>query len=159
MNALLWIAILTAARGCGVVAGVFFAFSSFVMPALRQMAPGQGLVAMQSINVSAITPAFMSLLFGTAVVCLLLLVLEILSPAGERSGLVIGASALYVLGSIGVTIVRNVPLNNKLAALDPESRDAAAFWATYVNAWTVWNHLRGTAALLAAGMFTVALYV
>jgi uncharacterized membrane protein len=148
---------LVAALGCGAVAGVFFAFSSFVMPALRQVDPKQGIVAMQSINVSAITPAFMSLLFGTAAACVVLLGLELAGSGGERSGLAIGASVLYILGTIGVTIVRNVPLNNELAALDPESQSVVPFWATYVSKWTAWNHLRALSALLAAGMFMIAL--
>jgi uncharacterized membrane protein len=159
MNVLLSVGTLVAALGCGVVAGVFFAFSSFVIPALRRVSPAQGIVAMQSINVSAVTPAFMSLLFGTALVCLILVVLAMVAFTGELSGLVVGASTLYVFGAIGVTIVRNVPLNNKLAALNPDSPDAEAFWTTYVTAWTAWNHLRAAAALSASGMLIVALYV
>jgi uncharacterized membrane protein len=158
MNAVHSVALLIAVVGCGMVAGVFFAFSSFVMPALRQVRPGQGMVAMQSINVSAVTPAFMSLLFGTAAVCLVLVVLEVAAFAGGSSRLVPGASALYLLGVIGVTIVRNVPLNNELAGLEPESPDGSAFWANYLNDWTAWNHLRAVAALLAAGMFMLALH-
>ena len=47
--------------------GVFFAFSTFVMRALRDLEPRQGLIAMQSINRAAPNPLFMTLLFGTAV--------------------------------------------------------------------------------------------
>jgi uncharacterized membrane protein len=158
MNVVHSVAMLMAAVGCGMVAGVFFAFSSFVMPALRQVRPGQGMAAMQSINVSAVAPVFMFLLFGTAAVCLVLGVLEVTSSTGESSRLVPGASALYLLGVIGVTIVRNVPMNNKLAALDPESSDGTAFWTNYLSDWTAWNHLRAVAALFSAGMFIVALH-
>jgi hypothetical protein len=46
--------------------GVFFAFSSFVMKALARLQPAQGTVAMQSINLMAVTPAFMAgLSFGS----------------------------------------------------------------------------------------------
>jgi uncharacterized membrane protein len=38
-----------AAVGCGAVGGVFFAFSGFVMPALRRLPAAQGVAAMQSI--------------------------------------------------------------------------------------------------------------
>jgi len=57
-----------AALSSGLVAGVFFAFSSFVMPALGRIRPDQGIAAMQSINVTVITPGFMLALFGTAVI-------------------------------------------------------------------------------------------
>jgi uncharacterized membrane protein len=46
----------TATIGCGIVAGVFFAFSTFVMPALARLQPDRGIVAMQSVNITAINP-------------------------------------------------------------------------------------------------------
>lgn len=54
------------ALGCGLNAGVFFAFSGFVIKALTRLQPAQGIAAMQSINLAAVTPAFMTALFGTA---------------------------------------------------------------------------------------------
>lgn len=54
------------ALGCGLVAGVFFAFSTFVMSALARLQPAQGIAAMQSINITAINPLFMMAIFGTA---------------------------------------------------------------------------------------------
>ena len=65
---------LFAALGCGLVAGVFFAFSTFVMSALTRLQAAQGIAAMQSINITAINPPFMVALFGTAAACLLLAV-------------------------------------------------------------------------------------
>ena len=64
MSAILYAATLVTALGCGLVAGVFFAFSSFVMPALRRLTPERGIAAMQSINELAVTPAFMTALSG-----------------------------------------------------------------------------------------------
>jgi uncharacterized membrane protein len=53
------------ALGCGLNGGVFFAFSAFVMPALARLPPPQGIAAMKSVNVFAVTPVFMTALFGT----------------------------------------------------------------------------------------------
>jgi len=53
---LLFALTLCAALGCGLMAGVFFAFSSFVMNALARLTPGEGIAAMQSINVAVINP-------------------------------------------------------------------------------------------------------
>ena len=39
MTGLLYAATLATALGCGLVAGVFFAFSTFVMPALKRLPP------------------------------------------------------------------------------------------------------------------------
>ncbi len=49
---LLFVLKLFAALGCGLIAGVFFAFSSFVMNALARIQPTQGIAAMQSINIT-----------------------------------------------------------------------------------------------------------
>ena len=56
---------LVTALGCGVIAGVFFAFSTFVMCALARLPAAQGIAAMQSINVLAMTPPFMIAMFGS----------------------------------------------------------------------------------------------
>src|SRR6516162_5972848 len=55
------------AIGAALVGGVFFAFSAFVMPALRRLPAAQGISAMQSINRTAVTAPLMLALFGTAV--------------------------------------------------------------------------------------------
>lgn len=52
--------------GAATVGGVFFAFSSFVMKALAQLPPAQGLAAMQRINVVVLNPAFLGVFLGTA---------------------------------------------------------------------------------------------
>ena len=65
---LLRVLTLISALGCGLVGGIFFAFSAFVMKALNRLPPAQGIAAMQSINVTVINPLFMTAFFGTAAV-------------------------------------------------------------------------------------------
>jgi uncharacterized membrane protein len=85
-NNLRFLLMLVAALGCGLMAGVFFAFSTFVMPALARLQPSQGIAAMQSINITAINPLFMIALFGTAFACLVLAVSVLLK--WQQSGAV-----------------------------------------------------------------------
>jgi uncharacterized membrane protein len=59
--------------------------------------------------------------------------------------------------SIGVIMVFNVPLNDALATVKPESTDGANLWASYLTNWTLWNHVRTAAALAATALFTIAL--
>ena len=66
------ILILVSALGSGLIAGAFFAFSSFVMGALGKLPASQGIAAMQSINVVVINPIFLGVLFGTAALALFL---------------------------------------------------------------------------------------
>lgn len=146
-----------AAVGCGLIAGVFFAFSAFVMPALARLPAPRGIAAMQSINVAAITPSFMSALFGTGVACGLLAVSSLASWRRPGAGYILLGSLLYVGGSLFVTMAFNVPRNNALAAVDAGSAEGAAVWSSYLASWTAWNHVRTAAALAAAVLLTVAL--
>jgi uncharacterized membrane protein len=148
---------LVAALGCGLAAGVFFAFSAFVMAGLDRLPAAQGITAMQSINVTAVRPVFMIALFGTALASAALAVWALFHLGERRAMLVLGGSALYLVGSIGLTMVHHVPMNDALATLDPGGGGAAGHWSHYVDSWTAWNHVRGAAALGAAAAFTAAL--
>jgi uncharacterized membrane protein len=150
---------LIAALGCGLVAGVFFAFSTFVMPALDRIAPGQSIAAMQSINRVALKPPFMIALFGTAVACVALVVWAARSWDRPEAKWLLAGGVLYILGTIVVTIAANVPLNDTLETVDPAGAAAAGDWSDFSDPWTVWNHVRTVAGLGAAAMFTIGLTV
>jgi uncharacterized membrane protein len=159
MSRVLQCVTLGTALGCGLSGGVFFAFSAFVMPALDRLPPSQAVAAMQSINKLAVTPAFMTALFGTGLACVGLGVSAALAWGGRTSAWVLAGSALYLVGTIVVTIAANVPLNDALATVQPQSAEAAGRWSSYLGEWTRWNHVRAAAALAAAGLLTVALRV
>jgi uncharacterized membrane protein len=138
---------LLAILGCGLIAGVFFAFSSFIMTALARRPSAQGIAAMQSINIAVINPFFMLVFLGTGVVCLLLLVGAIGNRSLPNSPYLLAGSLLYLIGALGVTIGCNIPLNNELAVTQPNSSEAANIWTQYLARWTTWNHLRTVASL------------
>ncbi len=142
--------------GCALMAGVFFAFSTFVMNALSRLQPAQGIATMQSINITAINPLFMTALFGTAATCLLLIVSTLSKLSQPDAVYLLIGSLLYLIGSVGVTIAFNVPLNNALAIADPRSTESANLWTKYLIDWTFWNHVRTVAALIAAVLFMLA---
>jgi uncharacterized membrane protein len=50
IDGLLYTLTLITALGCGLAAGVFYAFSTFVMKALARLPAAQGFAAMQSIS-------------------------------------------------------------------------------------------------------------
>ena len=147
---------LFAALGCGLIAGVFFAFSTFVMKALAQQPPAHGIAAMQAINITVINPWFMTVFLGTTVICFILAIAALLKGRSPGANYFLVASLLYLIGSFGVTIVFNVPLNNALAIAQPESSEGANLWASYLTNWTFWNHVRTIASLAAAALFTAA---
>ena len=143
-----------AALGCGLNAGVFFAFSAFVMRALGRLPAAQGVAAMQAINVAAVRPPLMAALFGTAAACVALAAAAPFAWHRPGSGMIVAGAVLYLAGTVGVTFVCNVPRNNALAAVDATTPEAAGLWARYLSGWTAWNHVRTVAALAAAACFT-----
>ncbi len=154
-----WVEILllvSATTGAGLVGGIFFAFSNFVMPALAQQPGTDGARAMQSINLTVLNPLFFAMFFGTGIIAL---VVALATPgAWDAPGTVLSrvAAALYLFGTLGVTMIFNVPLNDRLASAAPES-SLAETWSHYLRAWTWWNHVRTIAALLAAALFALAI--
>ena len=146
---------LVAVLGSGLVAGIFFAFSNFIMAGLGRIPPEQGVAAMQSINVTVLNPLFFAVFFGTAALALALVALALLGHAPGTPWLLAGA-LLYLVGCIVVTMTANVPLNNALAAVAPGSPEAAQLWTHYLARWTLWNTVRTIASLLAAAAFTFA---
>jgi uncharacterized membrane protein len=148
---------LAAALGSGLAAGFFFAFSFTVMPALAKIPAAQGIAAMQSINIVVINPWFFTVFFGTALLSVIAIVAALMRWQDPRAIQWLVAGTIYLLGTIVVTMVCNVPRNNALAALAPESPAAATYWIEYLSSWTAWNHVRTIAPLVSAALFTWAL--
>jgi uncharacterized membrane protein len=157
MDGLLFALTLAAAVASGLVGGVFFAFSNFVMKALGRLRPSEGAAAMQSINITVITPTFMTALFGTGLLGLVLIVWGLADLDEPYAGWLIAGGAIYFVGEIATTMGYHVPRNNALARVDPESEEGARVWSTYLVEWTRMNHVRTVAALAASGLFAVAL--
>ena len=157
MNAGLGLLAGAAAVGSATVGGVFYAFSTFVMPALRRLPAPQGVAAMQSINTAAVRTGLMAALFGTAAACAAVTVWAGLSWQPRRSVPLMAGSLLYLAGAVGVTSAHNVPLNNALARLDPTDPDTPRAWQDYLTSWTTGNHLRAITCLAGAALLTSAL--
>lgn len=156
-NELISTVVVSTALGAALVAGIFFAFSTFVMTALGRLLPEQGIAAMQSINVVVLNPWFFVVFFGTALGSVALALLGILDRDAPGSGYLVSGCLLYLLGCILVTGAFNVPLNDALAVMEPGSIEGAEMWARYLSNWTAWNHVRTVTPLAAAVLFIMAL--
>ena len=151
--------LLLACIGAGTVGGVFFAFSTFVMKALSQLPAATGVAAMQRINVVVLNPLFLGAFFGTALLAIACAVVSLVAWGSPESALALAAGLVYLAGAFIVTIAFNVPRNERLAKLDPQSSEAADYWSAYLREWSFWNHVRTAAALLSAACSAGALAV
>ena len=149
---------IAAALGSALVAGIFYAFSTFVMRGLGRLPPDQGIAAMNSINVTVLNPLFFAAFFGTGVVCAMLGLWSLVTWCEPGMLCALIGCLLYLIGVLGVTMRFNVPLNNALAAVAPQSAEGASLWARYLTVWTNWNHVRTMAPLLASALFIAALW-
>lgn len=142
--------------GCALMAGLYFAFSNTIMPSLAKLEPSQGILAMQTINRVILNPLFLSLFVGSTVACVLLVIFSFGKlPALNAMLLILGAT-IYIFGSPIVTAIINVPLNDTLAVLAPNAAGGADWWASYLQNWTTWNHVRTVASLAAALLLLIA---
>jgi uncharacterized membrane protein len=148
---------LLAALGCGLMAGLFFAFSVAVMKALARIPPHVGIAAMQSINVAILNPWFLAAFFGTAITSAVVVISSLLRWHRPDAVYLLAGGVLYLVGTLLVTMVFNVPRNNALAAVAPGDAGGASVWSSYLSRWTAWNHVRAAAALAAAASLTLAL--
>jgi uncharacterized membrane protein len=136
----------------GLSAGVFFGFSSFVMSGLARASDEAAGEAMTGINETAPLPAFMSIFFGALLVPAATGIWGLVE--GHDGGVwILAAAAVYLVGTFGVTMALNVPLNNRLLA----AHDKAAGWRAYRRPWTSWNHLRTLAGVVATTLAAVGL--
>ncbi|MEU9341000.1 anthrone oxygenase family protein [Streptomyces sp. NPDC048278] len=152
-----YVLVLLGVLGAGLAAGVFCGFSTFVMRGLASLPSAQGVAAMNAINRAALTPAFMLVFAGSAVVCAMIAVVTfVVWPDEGKVELLLG-SGLYLFGSFGLTAMANVPRNEALAKLEPGTPEAASYWPVYVREWTLWNHARTVASAAAAVVYVLAL--
>ena len=149
------IVVTAALTGAGLVAGLLFAFSNFVMRALADLPNDKGMFAMRRINEAILNPLFFVLFFGTPALCVWIAANSAMHLADSGSPLLLMGALAYLIGPFGITALFNVPLNNRLARADLAEADAA--WPAYRARWQRWNHVRTfvgvvSIVLLAAGL-------
>lgn len=149
---LLWFA----AIGSGLLAGLFYAFSAFIMSALRQAGADIGIGAMNAINDTILRSSFMPLFLGTTLAAAALAAIALLQWGSTGAMAMFSGGLLLVLGMFACTMFANVPLNNALKAAGG-GEHALPVWQRFLDVWTGWNHVRTAACTLACVLFVLAL--
>ena len=155
----IWLFTLTfvAALGSALMAGLFFTFSNTAMTAFGKLPPATGIAAMQAINVWILNPVFFLVFIGTSALSIALALIALFNLAQTWALPLLAGSLCYFIGSLLVTMIFNVPLNNRLAKATPDSAEGGSVWAEYLRVWTAWNHLRTVLSLAATALFIAAL--
>jgi len=140
MSGLITVIIVASISGAGLVTGLLFAFSNFVMRALADLPSDKGMFAMQRINETIINPIFLFLFLGTPILCSVIVFNSAQKINEPGSLFLLVGSLAYLIGPFGITVLFNVPLNNQLARADVS--DADEIWPMYQKKWQWWNHIR-----------------
>lgn len=152
---LILIACAAAVVACGLIAGVFLAFSDFVMKSLFAASPAGGIEAMQLINRKVYGSVFMVLLIAMLVTSVALVPYAVVYMTIPAAAWIISGCVLYVIGVFIVTVAFNVPMNQRLDAMNHESTETASYWIVYASSWTLWNHVRTIASAASAVSFLI----
>lgn len=146
MDIILLLTALSSALLTGAIFGFFYAWSCACMWGFDEADPKTAIRAMQAINNSVQNAAFAPAFFLPPVALLLTAWVAHMSRADTT--FFIAAAILYLVGGVGVTVARNVPLNQLLAETSvPESEtEAARLWQEYSRPWQRWNAVRTAAS-------------
>ena len=105
------VALWAAALSSGLMAGVYFAFSGFIMKAFDELETAQSVTAMNAINEIILRSLFMPVCFVSSIISLLLIVIAFVYWDEAGAGLVLIAGMVYFVGMFVCTVVFNAPLN------------------------------------------------
>jgi uncharacterized membrane protein len=141
----------------GLMAGLYFGFSTAVMPGLARTADRTYVTSMQRIDESILNPRFLATFVGALVVPIVAVVLHLGDDGRDRLPWIVAGAMLYGATTV-ITGAVNVPLNNQLqAAGDVTGQSAPAVRAAFHDRWTRFNTARTVLATAAVIALTVAL--
>ncbi len=144
----------------GLSAGLFYAWSVSVIPGTQKIADTTYLETMQSINRAILNPAFFFIFFGSV------LFLSLSSIYQFHSGkvtfwLLLISSITYLIGTVGVTALGNVPLNDQLDLLklgEMSSDKLAEFRKFYESNWNQLHVVRTVCAVISFLLSVIAVF-
>jgi len=135
--------------------GMMYVFSTFVMRGLDRTGPVDAITAMRGINAEANSnPVFLLGYFGATILALVVGVIAVIQLQQPGSWWVLVGAVLAILAAV-ITMVFNVPLNNRLDTVNPvglSAADATREWQAYFSTWTAWNHVRTVTSFVGAAL-------
>jgi len=147
---------------CSLVAGLLFAFAAVIMPGIGRLDAGAFLKAFQAIDrvIQNNQPLFVGAWVGSVLSLITAAALGVWTLGGADRALFIVAALLYLVGVQLPTIAINVPLNNTIQTLDPDSMNEATRGharEAFERRWNRWNIIRTACASLASVLLMLLL--
>ena len=143
----------------GLSAGLFYAWTVSVIPGTKMVKDVTYLETMQSINKAILNPAFFLIFFGSLVLLSIASIYEF-NANKLAFGFILGSSITYLVGTIGVTGLGNVPLNDQLEVLkivEMGSEKITEFRKYYESNWNRLHLIRTVFAVISFILAVLAL--
>ncbi|AWI25308.1 anthrone oxygenase family protein [Flavobacterium pallidum] len=141
------------------ISGLYYAYSCSVNPGLGRLPDAEYLSAMQSINRAIVNGLFFASFFGT----LVFLGLTTFAHYNTQKFVwLLAAAVIYIIGSFGVTISGNVPLNDALDAFHISSASADEIRQMrmhFENPWNFYHRIRSIATFVSLIMVATACFL
>jgi uncharacterized membrane protein len=153
------IILLLAALAIGLMAGLFYNWTTAIIPGLQKLPDREYIAAMQSINRAIQNPLFFISFFGAALLLPLSSYLHFKSPLPVSFYLLLAATILYLAGVMAVTIAGNIPLNNMLDKFDlanASTEKISAMRQAFENKWNNLNTVRTVSSFLSLVLVLIA---
>lgn len=106
----------------GLSAGLFYGWAFSVIPGTRRISDRSYVESMQSINRAILNPAFFIVFFGPVFLLLVSSYLEFAKAVDASFWLMLFAAIVYLAGTLGITVLGNVPLNKALDSVPINNR-------------------------------------
>lgn len=149
------IALVSATLLCSLVAGFLFAFAVVAMPGIGRLNDRSFVRAFQVIDgvIQDNQPFFMFVWIGSAIAIVVAAVIGFSQIDGVDRALLIAAAVVYLLGVQLPSVRINIPLNNKIQAIDVEQKNVQELLtarADFEAQWNRWNVFRTVVSITIA---------
>jgi len=141
------------------MAGLFYAWSCSVMLGFARLSDREFISAMQATNRAIQNPIFFAAFFGAPILLPLSVFFHYGQPLPVRFWFLLAATIIYLIGTFGVTIFGNVPLNNMLDRFDLQvasEEETALQRANFEGRWNNLNTIRTVSSTLAITLIITA---
>jgi uncharacterized membrane protein len=153
------IILLIASLSTGMMAGIFFTWTNAVKPGIGKLNDMGYLSAFQSMNRLILNLTFIVIFFAPVILIPLTTVLHYNILPEYKFWILLASTFLYWIGTFGVTIRGNIPLNDLLDKTNLENistEQAKSLRQSIENKWNRFNFIRTLTSIVAFTLLLLA---